>query len=109
MRIAIHLALLVAACARSEGPPTGNAPRDDAPRKLDPSPATAKKAPTSPEVVERAAKILSEHADDPVGTEIPFTLNGQRYVARLELHDNPDGSPDRPPGQHKGVTVYIAP
>jgi hypothetical protein len=110
MRIALHLAVLFVACARSEGTPHRGASSDDAPRQQAGSlAATSKKAPTSPELVERAEKILAEHSNEPVGTEIPFTLNGQRYVARLELHDNPDGSPERPSGQHKGVTVYIAP
>jgi hypothetical protein len=110
MRIALHLAVLFAACARPEGTPNQGASRDDASRQQAGSPTpTSQKAPTSPEIVERAAKILAEHANEPVGTEIPFTLNGQRYMARIELHDNSDGSPERPPGQHKGVTVYIAP
>jgi hypothetical protein len=110
MRIALHLAVLFVACARSEATPSGSASRDDASRQRAGSLAsTGQIAPTSPEIVARAEKILAEHADEPVGTEIPFTLNGRRYVARLELHDNPDGSPERPSGQHKGVTVYIAP
>ena len=110
MRIALHLAVLFSACARSEVTPHQGDSRDDASRQQAGSlAATSQKAPTSPEIVDRAAKILAEHANEPVGTEIPFTLNGRRYVARLELHHNPDGSSERPPGQHKGVTVYIAP
>jgi hypothetical protein len=106
--MALLVAVLFMACARSEGAPHRGVSRDDASRQHTLT-ATSQKAPTSPEIVERAAKILAEHPNEPVGTEIPFTLNGQRYVARLELHDNPDGSSERPPGRHKGVTVYIAP
>lgn len=66
-------------------------------------------AETSPEVVRRASELLAKHGDAPVGAEIPFELDGRRYVARVEIHDNPDGSPGRPPGEHKGITVYAAP
>jgi hypothetical protein len=110
MRVPAVLALLVIGCARADGAPRGSAGRDDAPRT--PSAVkqeTARKAETSPEIIARAEKILSEHGDAPVGTEIPFTLNGKRYVARVEIHDNPDASPGRPPGEHKGITVYLAP
>jgi hypothetical protein len=28
-------------------------------------------------------------------------------LARIEEHDNASGSASRPPGRHKGVTVYV--
>jgi hypothetical protein len=109
MRFAALVLLSALGCSRAnsagrDDPPDGNASR----REGVPLEA-GRKAPTSPEIVERATRILAEHGDEPVGTEIPFTLNGRRYVGRIEVHDNPDGSPERPSGEHKGVTVYIAP
>jgi hypothetical protein len=29
-------------------------------------------------------------------------------LEEMEQHDNPDGDPARPQGQHKGITVYGA-
>lgn len=69
---------------------------------------TARKADPTPEVIARAESILREHPDAAIGTEFPFQLNGKRYVARVEEHDNPEGKPGRPSGKHKGVTVYVA-
>ena len=100
--------LLVAGCTRSEAqrdPSRGESTARERPALTE----TRQKAPVTPEIVERSEKILAEHADSPVGTEIPFTLSGRRYVARVEMHDNQDASPDRPPGEHKGITVYVAP
>jgi hypothetical protein len=36
-------------------------------------------------------------------------LNGRDDAARFEEHENAEGAPDRPPGKHKGVTVYETP
>jgi hypothetical protein len=74
---------------------------------LAPSPS-AKRRPTetTPEVVAKATEILWANASAMVGTEFPFELNGKHYIARMEMHDNPDGDPGRPQGEHKGVTVY---
>jgi hypothetical protein len=60
----------------------------------------------TPEVVAKAEEILWADSNADFGTEVPFVVNGRRYVARFEWHDNPDGDPDRPLGRHKGVTVY---
>ncbi|MBK6683032.1 MAG: peptidoglycan-binding protein [Deltaproteobacteria bacterium] len=57
-----------------------------------------------PGVVTQAKGLL--HHD--YGTEIPFELDGQRYLARLERHYHPPGFQGGPNGWHKGVTVYRA-
>jgi hypothetical protein len=54
-----------------------------------------------PGVVTKAKSLL--HHD--YGTEIPFELDGKRYLARLERHYHPPGHAG-PNGWHKGVTVY---
>jgi hypothetical protein len=59
---------------------------------------------TRPLVLE-AERILEQRADDPIGTEIPFEHQGQRYVARIETHYHPVGGPKRPWGPHRGVTL----
>lgn len=63
-------------------------------------------AEATPDIVAKAAEILDADSSAPIGKEVPFELNGRRYVARFEWHDNPDGDPDRPIGKHKGITVY---
>jgi hypothetical protein len=60
----------------------------------------------SPALARRAEAILLDNREKPVGTAIPFTQNGRRYLARIEMHDNPENNPARPPGRHKGITVY---
>jgi hypothetical protein len=60
----------------------------------------------TPELVAKAEEILWADSNAAFGTEVPFVLNGHRYVARFEWHDNPDADPGRPLGRHKGVTVY---
>lgn len=57
-----------------------------------------------PGVVAEAKGLL--HHD--YGAEIPFELDGQRYLARLERHYHPPGYQGGPNGWHKGVTVYRA-
>lgn len=55
-------------------------------------------------VVARAKGLLSQ----PMGTEVPFELEGRRYMARLEPHYHPPGYQGGPNGWHKGVSVYEA-
>ena len=110
MRFVAAIVVFASGCSRVEAPARGTSAGGDAPRA--PAAAveeTSRKAETSPEIVQRAEQILAEHSDAPVGTEIPFVLNGKRYVGRVEIHDNPNASPGRPPGEHKGITVYVAP
>lgn len=68
--------------------------------------ATRKKAALTPALAERAATLLREHPDATIGSELRFTLRGKTYTARFEEHENTSGNPARPPGKHKGVTVY---
>lgn|GEM_PF-3504360 len=65
-----------------------------------------KKAPITPEIIEKAEQILQENPEAAVGSEFRFNVRGKRYTARIETHENPSGDPSRPPGKHKGVTVY---
>jgi hypothetical protein len=67
-----------------------------------------KKAEISPEIAKKAEEILHAHPEGALGSEYPFTLDSKRYVGRIEEHDNPAGEPGRPPGKHRGVTVYSA-
>lgn len=100
--------LLVLGCSRAEGSHRGDVKPPVEQNVTQRVTETSEKAEVTPELAERAQRILEEHAEDPVGTEVPFSLNGRAYVARIEMHDNPEGSPDRPQGEHKGVTVYVA-
>ena len=70
--------------------------------------AGARKAEVTPEIVAKSEQILRKHHDAKLGQEIPFRLNGRRYIARIEEHENASGEPGRPAGKHKGVTVYEA-
>lgn len=67
---------------------------------------TREKAEPTAELSAASKKLLVEHADAPIGSEFPLSVGGKRYVARIEEHDNPGNEPGRPPGKHKGVTVY---
>ena len=62
----------------------------------------------TPDIIDAAQRILAEHKDDPLGTEVPFELEGRRYVGRLEEHYHPPGSDEGPIGEHVGVTVYTS-
>lgn len=55
-------------------------------------------------VVAKAKSLLSH----PLGTEVPFELEGRRFMARLEPHYHPPGYQGGPNGWHKGVSVYEA-
>jgi len=69
---------------------------------------TSRKAEPTPEIIAKAEALLKEHPDASVGTELPFRLKGKAYVGRVEQHENASGDPGRPPGKHKGITVYVA-
>jgi hypothetical protein len=68
-----------------------------------------RKAEVTPALAQKAEELLKENADAAIGSRIPFSLDGRRYIARIEEHENFAGEPERPPGKHKGVTVYEAP
>lgn len=77
--------------------------------KLSPAhraPETRKKAPVNPRIIAASQAILLEHADAPLGSEFPVQVDGKNYIARIEQHDNASSAPGRPPGKHRGVTVY---
>jgi hypothetical protein len=59
----------------------------------------------NPELVRRADDLLWNHRA-PVGTDIPFEVNGKSYIARFALHYHEFGSAQKPWGYHKGVTLY---
>ena len=59
----------------------------------------------NPELVRRADDLLWNHKA-PVGTDIPFELNGISYVARFAIHYHEFGGTKKPWGYHKGVTLY---
>jgi hypothetical protein len=63
---------------------------------------------TTPEIEQRAKEILDAKQDAPMGTEVPFEIDGRAYVARIEEHYHEPGGPLRPWGHHRGVTVYRA-
>lgn len=103
LMVALAPLTLVAACTEDTPKPVSEAlaePADEP--ELEPI--------TDPDLVRElgpiAQRILEEHAEDPLGTEIPFQHEGRRYVARIEVHDNPEGDPGRPLGKHRGVSVY---
>ena len=64
------------------------------------SPNRLEPAKLNPELIEKSEEILHQHRDAPVGTDIPLRINGRRYLARIELHE------DETKGKHKGVTLY---
>jgi hypothetical protein len=67
--------------------------------------ATAERVPPkliSPAMVAAAESFL----DLPLGTERFAWVEGKRYVFVLERHYHPPGTPGKPSGFHKGVTMY---
>jgi hypothetical protein len=62
----------------------------------------------TPEIAQRAREILDGHRDVAFGTEVPFEIDGQGYIGRIEEHYHEPGGPRRPWGRHRGVTVYHA-
>jgi hypothetical protein len=60
----------------------------------------------TPEIAQRAREILDGYSGAPFGTEVPFEIDGQPYIGRIEEHYHEPGGPRRPWGRHRGVTVY---
>jgi hypothetical protein len=100
----IIVAGLALACSKD----VGASARNDSPTSPAPAAGLGKKAEVTPELAEKARTILEAQPGAPLGTTVPFRLNGKDYVARFEEHENVEGDPNRPPGRHKGVTVYEA-
>jgi hypothetical protein len=67
-----------------------------------------KAAKPTPEVIAKAEALLKANPDAKMGSEMRFKVGGKRYIARVEEHDNAGNDPERPPGKHKGITVYEA-
>jgi hypothetical protein len=59
-------------------------------------------------IAQRARAILDENDGAAFGTEVPFEIDGQSYVGRIEEHYHEPGGPKKPWGRHRGVTVYHA-
>lgn len=79
---------------------------DGAARKASLGDQTRKKSAVTPEIIEKAEEILKQNPEAAIGSDFRFNLRGKRYTARIEQHENGTGDPSRPPGKHKGVTVY---
>jgi hypothetical protein len=62
----------------------------------------------TPPIAQRAREILDEQRDVAFGTEVPFEVDGQSYIGRIEEHYHELGGPRRPWGRHRGVTVCHA-
>jgi hypothetical protein len=57
-------------------------------------------------LVQHAHDIIMAHHEDAFGTEIPFEVDGKRYVGRIERHYHPEGGPLRPWGFHHGCSLF---
>ena len=55
-----------------------------------------------------AQRLIREHHQDRPGTEIPFEVAGESYVARVERHYHPEGGPVKPWGYHPGISLFVA-
>jgi hypothetical protein len=62
----------------------------------------------TPEIAKRAREILDANSGAAYGTEVPFDIDGQSYIGRIEEHYHEPGGPRKPWGRHRGVTVYHA-
>lgn len=61
----------------------------------------------TPELINEARRTLAAYHASPYGTEIPFEIDGVRYVGRIEEHYHPPGGPQKPWGYHPGVSLFI--
>jgi hypothetical protein len=120
MVLASSLALLSACSPQNAPPPASPAP----PAPIKASSKTSKQAfagttnvpqrrpvagaEMTPEIAQRARAILDENSGAPFGTEVPFEIDGQSYIGRIEEHYHEPGGPKKPWGRHRGVTVYHA-
>lgn len=58
-------------------------------------------------LVQKAGEIIREHHKKAYGTDIPFEIDGQRYVGRIERHYHPPGGELRPWGHHPGCSLFV--
>ncbi len=61
----------------------------------------------TPAITQWAKKILREHGKEAIGTQVPFELDGVRYLGVVELHYHPPGGPLRPWGPHHGISIFV--
>lgn len=101
-----------AAAAHAQAAPGAQAPRaSEARRDVQGSAQDGRRVAlkvVTPEIVNAAEHylgvVMKQHA--PIGTEQEITLDGRRYVLRLEWHYHPPGFVGAPNGWHHGITVY---
>lgn len=55
------------------------------------------------DVQQESYKILTQIRLQPIGTSVPFSMNGVNYLARLETH--PPSS--RNPNFHPGISLFV--
>lgn len=60
----------------------------------------------TPNVVANANAIIRAHHQ--IGEEVPFTVAGEQFLARIEEHYHPPGGDKLPWGPHPGVSVFVA-
>lgn len=58
----------------------------------------------NPKLITKAVQFLHQLSSHPIGSQVPFDLDGRRYVARLEMH----GAKPSLPRPHRGITLYHA-
>jgi hypothetical protein len=111
----VFSSLVALACSRQKSPPAGPAPPTQKSPKFGfagttnvPQRRAVRGEEMTPEIAQRARAILDESRDVAFGTEVPFEIDGQSYIARIEEHYHEPGGPKRPWGRHRGVTVYHA-
>lgn len=61
----------------------------------------------TPALINEARRILASHHAERYGTEVPFQIEGVRYVGRIEEHYHPPGGPRKPWGYHPGVSLFL--
>jgi hypothetical protein len=61
----------------------------------------------TPALTAQAKQILTDHGRDPIGTEVPFELEGKQYLGVIELHYHEPGGPLKPWGAHHGVSLFV--
>lgn len=57
-------------------------------------------------MVANANAIIRAH--HVIGEEVPFTVAGEQFLARIEEHYHPPGGDKFPWGPHPGVSVFVA-
>lgn len=109
----------LSACSRQNAPPASPPPvAQKAPQKASKAPFAGTVgvpqrravggAEMTTAIAQRAREILDENSGAAYGTEVPFEIDGQSYIGRIEEHYHEPGGPKKPWGRHRGVTVYHA-